>query len=340
MLEYEQMYLNYLRSLNYKKKTIKLKQSLFREFEKYLKNINYKNNIKKFNKKLFEGYYLYLKKFTYKIADNKETGFLKDKSKRIFVKKKLSLTTILVKLYTLKNYIKYLIEHKKLYENPFDKIEFPKYKNSLKIDVTEEDIGKLISVINTNTFLGYRDRTIIELIYSTGLRRSEVKNINIYDIDFNESILKVNQGKGNKDRLVPLGEVVKLYLKEYIINVRKYLLSINNMYNEKLFLNSKGSPLKSLSVGKIVQTYARKSKMYHITTHKIRHAFALHLMKKGCDIRYIQEILGHENLETTTIYTQVFDNDLKEKILKYHPRDYELNREINLEEIKKICIKE
>jgi len=339
MLEYEEIYINYLKSLNYSNQTIKSKVSYFRSFENYLKKVGIKNSIKNYTKKILQEYYLYLTKYKYKIADNSETGYLREKSRRKYITKKLVLNTILSRIYALKSYINYLLDHGKMYENPFEKIELPKYQDTLKLDITENDIEKLINEIDTKTFLGYRDRTIIELIYSTGLRRKEVKKLSIYDIDFNENILKVNQGKGRKDRIIPLGNVIKSYLKEYIINVRKYLLSINNMFNDILFVNSNGDSLSIGSIGRIIRLYAIKSKMYHITTHKLRHAFALHMMRKGCDIRYIQEILGHENLETTTVYTSVFDHDLKEKILKYHPRDHELNEKIDVEEIKKICKK-
>ena len=262
---------------------------------------------------------------------------MRDKKKRKYVTKKLVKKTILRCMSNIKSYIHYLVEHKILFNNPVNNIILPKWEETLKPDITQEDIEKLVSVIDTSNFLGYRDRTLIELIYSTGIRRMEACNLDVYDIDFKEGILKVRKGKGSKDRLIPLGEVIQSYLKEYLTKVRKYLVNIDRMDEQALFISHNGSRLTKGTISSIVRIYARKAGVYHLQTHKLRHACALHMMKKGCDIRYIQQILGHEFLETTTVYTQVFDYDLKEKILKHHPRDHDFNEEIDIEKIKKIC---
>ena len=120
------------------------------------------------------------------------------------------------------------------------------------------------------------------------------------------------------------------------------LLVINIIFTfqpKALFLNNKGKRLGKGSIGRIICECARQAKRYHITTHKLRHAFSLHMLRKGCDIRYIQEILGHEMLRTTTEYTEIYDADMKKKILQYHPRDHELYEKIDVDAIKSVCKK-
>jgi integrase/recombinase XerD len=328
MLEYEENYFNYLKNLNYSNDTIKDKKRSLKEFEIFLTELLKKENkIKNFTKENIISYYNYLKKR--KSKRKQDNG------------KNLSLIFVLNRIYALKYYFDYLVSSHKIIKNPFSQIELPIYKKNIQdVNVNEEDITKIISIINTNTYLGFRDKVIIELIYSTGLRRNEVSNLSIYNIDFNESILRVKEGKGKRDRLVPLGEVIKSYLKEYIVNVRKYFLSLDDMYIDTLFLSVRGKKLLASQISIIVNKYVKKAGIdKKITAHSLRHAFATHMMRKGCDIRYIQELLGHKFLSTTTIYTNVVDNDLREKILKYHPRDNELYDEKELNKLKIICKK-
>lgn len=340
MFDYQDRYLKLLMAQNFSKSTLKAKCNTFKLFESFLKIYNYDNNAKAWDSKIFEYFYDYLKSYTYKIADNRVIGYQKDKSKRKYIKKKLKEEVILNHVTNLKQLVKYLLESNIIYTNPFEKLKFRlSKKNRIKEDITEKEINELTEAINEQTYLGYRDRTIIEVIYGTGIRLKETETLNIYDIDFKEGALHVRQGKGKKDRLIPIGEVALSYVKEYMTEVRKYLLSVENISEEALFLNGKGKRLTDNSIGRIIRDYARRVGIYHVTTHKLRHSFALHMMRKGCDIRYIQEILGHENLRTTEIYTEVYDYDLREKILKYHPCGHEMKMKIDVKNIKEICNK-
>lgn len=326
--------------MNYSEGHIRSVYSNMKKFEMYLSLTDSTANPYSWTQETFETYYAFLKTYRFKKADNRKTGYLRNKADRKYISRPLSKVVIAQHMDTMKNFMQYLLEHDKIYTNPFDKVEF-KYpeKSVLSRNVTRTDISGLVSVIDTYTYLGYRNRTIIELIYGTGLRLFEISMLNIQDIDFKESSLIVRKGKGRKGRIVPLGEVALSYVREYISAVRKYLLSIDNRNETALFLNNRGNRLFSGSICRIVREYSRTAGLYHITTHKLRHAFSLHMLRQGCDIRYIQEILGHVDLKTTTIYTQIFDKELKEKIQEYHPRDHELQDEIDIERIRMICNK-
>ena len=156
-------------------------------------------------------------------------------------------------------------------------------------------------------------------MYGSGLRLADVHKLDIENIDFKEEILRIKQGKGRKDRNVPLGEITLAYLKEYITAVRKYLISVENQNQPAVFLSRNGKRYDKCSISRMIKEYSVKAGIQNITPHKLRHAFSLHMMRRGCDIRFIQEILGHEELETTQIYTEIFDGELKEKIEQYHP---------------------
>jgi len=158
--------------------------------------------------------------------------------------------------------------------------------------------------------------------------------LDITDVDLRENIICVRRSKGGKGRYVPLGKIALLYIQEYISEVRKYLLSIEDMGQPALFLNKHGKRLYCGSINRMIREYSRKDGMYHITTHKLRHAFALHMLRQGCDIRYIQEILGHEDLCTTQIYTTIYDGDLREKVDRYHPLEGGVH--INDEQIRRL----
>ena len=174
-------------------------------------------------------------------------------------------------------------------------------------------------------------------MYGTGIRIGELENLNISDIDFNEKMLFIRQGKGRKDRMVPCTDTAINFLKEYITKVRPALCYFNS--NQKvLFLSKSGRRFTAGAFRKMLERYLKKSGIKKkITAHSFRHSFATHLLEHGANIRYVQEILGHESLSTTAIYTRVVVDDLKREIKKYHPCENELYtfEDIKIPEIEK-----
>jgi integrase/recombinase XerD len=184
---------------------------------------------------------------------------------------------------------------------------------------SEEEMSKVLSMPDVSTGRGIRDRAILELLYSSGIRNSELCSAMLYDLNISEALLRVI-GKGNKQRVVPVGKVALYWIEKYLNEVRPYYLMYPREYH--IFLNHKtGGLLKGRTVGGLVHEYARSSGIGKpLYPHAIRHACATHMLKHGADIRYIQQLLGHTHLLATQIYTHVEISDLKEVLKKYHPR--------------------
>ncbi len=218
---------------------------------------------------------------------------------------------------TLKNYFNFLEKNSMLSINPMEDIQGLKTKKSIPRVLSEEDIDKLLDIEPTNAF-EFRNKAMLELMYSSGLRVSELLNLNVNDIDFDMNIVRIF-GKGSKERIMPINEIATSYLYEYINVYRKTLLK--NKINDILFLNSRGESLSRQGFFKILKEIARdKGITKEISPHTLRHSFATHLLNHGADLRSIQTMLGHENIETTQIYTHVSNNMVKEEYENAHPR--------------------
>jgi len=170
---------------------------------------------------------------------------------------------------------------------------------------TEKEMFELLEKPDLDTVKGRRDKALLELLYSSGLRREEMHNINIDDIDFIENTVRVNQGKFKKDRVVPLGKVAKESLLLYLKKSRPKWLK--NAQEKALFISERGSRLSSCMINEILHQYRVNKR---ITVHSFRHACATHMLKRGADIIHIQKLLGHSSPKTTEIYTKLFPNDL------------------------------
>lgn len=188
--------------------------------------------------------------------------------------------------------------------------------------LTRHEMKKLLNAPNVHTVLGYRDRALLELMYSTALRRSEVEALKVEDVDLEGGFLRVNEGKGRKDRVVPLGEVAGKYLENYIKAIRPELLK--NPQERGLFLGQYGNPLQGDVIWRMVKQYGRKAGLkQNVYPHAFRHTCATLMMKNKANIRHIQELLGHQSLLSTQVYTSVSITDLKEAHKKFHPRERE-----------------
>ena len=311
-------YIKHLVMRGYSRETISGRDTSFTMFKKFLSLYNISDKPNDWDRDTFVKFYTFLNDYRFSFCDNSKTGYITEKSRRNYTKRSLSKETILIYMRNMKDYLKYLFESGEIDSFPFETIDIhSKSKRKLKSDISESDINKIVKAIPLNDALGFRNRTMIELIYGTGLRKGETSRLDIGDINTEDRYIIVH-GKGKKQRIIPIGNVAIKYVTEYVKDVRIRILSSRNLSEKALFLSDRGR-LRANSIGKIITECGRAAGVYDLSAHKLRHAFALHMMRRGCDIRYIQEILGHERLATTTIYTEVYDYDLIEKIREFHP---------------------
>jgi len=218
----------------------------------------------------------------------------------------------------LKSFFNYLVFEGLIKDSPISNIEAPKLERKLPEVLTEDEINQLIKSVDLNHVFGQRNKTIIEVLYGTGIRVSELVNLKLSNIFFKESILKVN-GKGDKERFVPLGKIASTEIKTYI-NIRDRM-KIDSKNTDILFINRYGRKLTRSMIFKIITDASRSIGLEKkISPHTLRHSFATHLLKNGADLRTIQLILGHESITTTEIYTHLDTFHLEEVLKKYHPR--------------------
>lgn len=232
-----------------------------------------------------------------------------------------SKNTISRNLSTLRHFYAYLLRNKKIKSNPFKGIKNPKKDKKLPNFLQPDEIQKIFDTMNTDTPLEIRNRLIVELLYATGLRVSELTNIKLNAIDKANKEIKV-LGKGSKERIVYYGDYAQKYLELYLEEARPILL--NHKPNEYLFLNNNGGRLTSRSVENIIDKVVMEASLKHnISPHVLRHTFATDLLNNGADLKSVQELLGHSSLSTTQIYTHVTSERLRSVYLKTFPRQRE-----------------
>ena len=218
----------------------------------------------------------------------------------------------------IKSYFNYLIFEGHIKKSPISDIESPKLEKKLPEVLTELEIEKLIKSFDMQQNYSQRNRTIIEVLYGTGIRVSELVNLKLSNIFFKESIIKII-GKGNKERFVPLGKIASNEIRKYL-KIRDNSI-IDSKFSDIVFLNRYGRGLTRSMIFKIISdSYKRIGLDKKISPHTLRHSFATHLLKNGADLRTIQIILGHESITTTEIYTHLDTNHLGEVLKKFHPR--------------------
>ncbi len=235
-------------------------------------------------------------------------------------KKKLTARTIFTRLNVVKKYFRYLTAHEHLLIDPARNISLPAIPDTLPKNILqEEELKILLSQPNVKTNIGLRDQAILELFYSTGIRRQELINLNLYDVDLTQRIIRINKGKRQKDRVIPIGKLASLSLSRYLNQVRSQWN--RSSLQSALFITSQGNRLKPQTLNYTVKKYALK--LYpdkKISCHSLRHSCATHLLKGGASLRVIQELLGHNSLNSTQVYTRISSIDLKTAHRKYHPR--------------------
>lgn len=283
------------------------------KFLKYLKiEKNYSiNTIESYKKDLLE-FNEYLKKKKIKDVDYK---FIRDYLAYMYQKKYMK-KTISRHISTLRSFYKYLNNENILNKNPMILISNPKLDKKLPNFLYYDELLVLLNIPNKETTLGLRDALILELLYSTGIRVSELINIKIKDINFNDKKILI-LGKGNKERYVLYGNTLMELLDLYLNNSRSKL----NKNSEYLILNKNGDKITDRGIRLIIQNILKKGELdYHVSPHTLRHTFATHMLDNGADLKSVQELLGHENLSTTQIYTHVTNERLRSVYLNTHPR--------------------
>jgi len=226
--------------------------------------------------------------------------------------------TIARKISTLRSFFKYNLKNKTIKTNPMTLISNPKQEKTLPKYLKYKDLERMINSIDTSSKEGIQNKLIIELLYSTGIRVSELVNIKLKDIKIKENQITI-LGKGNKERIVLFGKTAKTVLEQYIKEYKEYYQG--NIMNEYLLINKKGKPLTTNKIELIVKKITRECSLKHnISPHTLRHTFATHMLENGADLKTVQELLGHENLKTTAIYTHVTNERLKHVFINSHPR--------------------
>jgi len=293
MQRYIQKFKDYLtKEKNYSEHTVKNYLVDLKEFEEFLNSSSAKNDIQKVS-------YLMVRQYL---------GVLRNR--------KIAKRSIARKLSTLRTFFRFLGRDGYIKDNPAASISTPKLDKNLPEFLDEKTISRLMDIPDSKTFQGTRDRAILETLYSSGIRVSELVGIELDNMDSISGVVKV-LGKGKRERLAPLGDKAVRAIREYIEHRNK-----NKWQDRKaFFLNKSGKRLTDRSVRRIIDKHIKAMSIEgHVSPHTFRHSFATHMLNRGADLRSIQELLGHKNLSTTQIYTHVTTERLKTVYDKAHPR--------------------
>ena len=287
----------------------------FKDYLKYQKNYSdntidgYIRDINEYNE------FLNSNKFKYDNVDYeiciKYLNFLNDN--------KLSKTSISRKLSSLRTFYKYLVLNKYVESNPFSLITSPKKDKRIPKFINYKNLEEIFNTPDLKTKEGQRERLILEILYSCGVRVSELVNIKLKDIDFNERTILIF-GKGSKERIVRFGDYANEILNIYINDGRIKLLK--GIESDYLIVGDKKENLTTRRIQQIIDDIIKKTSIkLNITPHMFRHTFATHLLDNGCELLAVQELLGHESLSSTEVYTHVSNEHLREVFVKCHPRN-------------------
>jgi len=313
-------------------------ESIILPFEEVLKLHADHLKIRNYAQSTIQNYHKSLKEFLTYLSEEHGILRIQDATKevlrsweeKVYSRKRLrdggplSLGTKHHKITALKSFFNFLLKKQEILYNPAGDLELPTLRRDrLRDSLKEREIKKLIEAPSGHTLLGIRDRAIMELFYSTGIRNSELRAIEIQDVDFERQEIRILHAKGyfgERQRLVPVGKKALLYLEEYLKESRPKLLKEPSL--RVLFVTKSGRALRVEDPRDIVFKYEKLSGLKkHAYPHIFRHSFATHLLRHGADIRYVQEMLGHKSLNSTQSYTKIEISDLKRIHHKTHPRE-------------------
>ena len=218
---------------------------------------------------------------------------------------------------SLRSFYDWLVQEGVITDNPCDNVDAPKIGRNIPDVLSEEEVSRLMDVVDTSTWFGLRDRAILEVMYGCGLRVSEAVNLKISGLFLDEGFIRII-GKGNKERLIPIGD---LAIEALLTYMEARILPADRASEDIVFLNRYGRPLSRVSMFKTIRSLAQLAGIQReISPHIFRHSFATHLIEHGADLRVVQEMLGHEDISTTEIYTHVDSSRWQAEIRNHHPR--------------------
>lgn len=236
----------------------------------------------------------------------------------LFTQEKSKATSTSRAISSLKRLYRYLLRQNKVAADPTLLLVTPKLPRSLPKSLTEQDVELLLNAPDIETPLGFRDRTMLEVLYASGLRVSELVGLKIMQVSISDGVVRV-MGKGSKERLVPLGEEALDWLKRYLARIRPLLLA--GKISDDLFVTQRGEGMTRQMFWYLIKKHAKQGGMHKpLSPHTLRHAFATHLLNHGADLRVVQMLLGHSDISTTQIYTHVARERLKQLHAMHHPR--------------------
>jgi len=237
----------------------------------------------------------------------------------IFLREKgLASSTVARFLSSIKSFYRYLVIEKLILDNPIEIIDSPRPWRKLPNVLSTEEIDTLIAAPDIKTSGGLRDLAMLELLYATGLRVTELISLKLSAVDLSVGYLRT-LGKGSKERVVPFGDAAKIAIEEYILRVRPSLSK--NTQSTDLFLTRRGTKMTRQGFWKILKKYITKAKISgNVSPHTLRHAFATHLLERGADLRSVQQMLGHSDISSTQIYTHILKERMREVHDRFHPR--------------------
>lgn len=300
---------------------------LFFEFKEHIKVKNYSpatvqsysRNLQRFIDYLGEINTTDLKRVTRDILTDYQVNITENKNKQV---KGYTVATVATKIRVVKRFFEYLEETNHILINPAEYIKEPKKETRLpRVVLSRDEARKILDQPNLSIMTGIRDRTMLEVFYTTGIRLEEMINLTIYDCDLQGGLLRVNKGKFAKDRVIPLGKHAVRFIKEYITRIRPHHTRKNKSIRT-LFVNQIGRAMSSQVIEIMVRNYTGKAKIKKkVTPHVFRHTFATELVRNGADIRAVQKMLGHSHLSVTQIYTKVAGVEVKKTHKNHHPRE-------------------
>ena len=231
---------------------------------------------------------------------------------------KISSSTQSRVLTCLHSFYQFLLDNNLINTDPTEQLSYPKLEKKLPVFLNIQEVEKLLEAPNISSLFGQRDRAMLELLYSCGLRVSELINLSYHNINIKEEFIRI-YGKGNKERILPMGEIAIEYLTSYESNSRPILLK--NGQSDSYFLSNRGKAMSRQNFFYIIKAYATQAGIDKpLSPHSLRHAFATHLVQKGADLRSVQLMLGHSDISSTQLYTHIQNAQLKAQHEKHHPR--------------------
>lgn len=298
----------------------KMEVSMELEVEAYIK---YLKEVKAASKNTLASYHTDLFKFLHFLEESKIESFDKISETAVntyilgMEKHGLSPATVARNIAAIKSFILYLIKHGKMNHDPTDRVKPPKVERKIPEALTVEEMNRLLDQPDRTTKKGLRDSAMLELLYATGIRVSELITLKVSDVNLKNSFIHCDSE--SKSRLVPFGKVASLVLENYLNFGRNEFLG--EEHTDVLFLNINGKPMSRQGFWKLIKSYAKKAKIEHdITPQLLRHTFAMHLVNNGADLHCIQELLGHSDISTTQIYNQVKGQKVRDMYMNAHPR--------------------